>query len=237
MSRDSQRKLYSAERALMKQRGGEPAVEAAHAAPVAVADHSEILAAIEDLKRTLEKNAQPAMPDDMPEMSVLRGQLHELRESIDMTKREIAAMRQPGQSDDRFVTAAMELDAIVGATEKATHNILSASEDINDIIMELKDRVGDVSAQQRLDDMANLVIQIFENCNFQDITGQRTGKVVKTINFLEERIMTMINIWGEEEFQGIEITEEAQDEDEKLLQGPQLEGEGVSQADIDALFD
>ena len=235
MSRESQRQLYSAERALMKNRGDVPVVT--HAAPIVQADNSEILAAIEDLKRTIEKNVQPQMPDDMPEMSVLRGQLHELRESIDKTKSEIAAMRSPGQSDDRLMTAAMELDAIVSATETATHNILSASEDLNDLIFELKDRIGDVGAHQKLDEMAGHVMKIFENCNFQDITGQRTGKVVKTIDFLEERIMTMINIWGEEEFHGIEVTEEAKGEDEKLLEGPQLDGEGVSQADIDALFD
>ena len=236
MSRDSQSKLYSAERALLQQRGTSAASETVVQAPVA--DNTELLAAIADLKLTIEKNAQPMTPDDMPEMSVLRGQLHELRESIEMTKREIAAMRKPGDvTDDRLIGAAMELDAIVGATEKATHNILSASEDINDAIFELKDRIGDVTAHQKLDEMAGMVMKIFENCNFQDITGQRTGKVVKTINFLEDRIMTMINIWGEEEFKGIEVTEDAQDEDAKLLQGPQLEGSGVSQSDIDALFD
>lgn len=235
MSGESQRKLYSAERALLKNRVSAPVAETS--ATVIQTDNSEILAAIADLKQTIEKNTQPQMPDDMPEMSVLRGQLHELRDSIEKTKREIAAMRSPGQTDDRLMSAAMELDAIVGATEVATHNILSASEDINDAIFELKDRIGDVAAHQKLDDMANMVMKIFENCNFQDITGQRTGKVVKTIDFLEDRIMTMINIWGEEEFHGIEVTEEAQDEDEKLLQGPQLDGQGVSQDDIDALFD
>ena len=235
MSGESQRKLYSAERALLKNRVGDAVSEGA--GPVVQTDNSDILAAIADLKLTIEKNTQPQTPDNMPEMSVLRGQLLELRDSIDKTKREIAAMRSPGQTDDRLMSAAMELDAIVGATEVATHNILSASEDLNDAIFELKDRIGDVGAHQKLDDMANMVMKIFENCNFQDITGQRTGKVVKTIDFLEDRIMTMINIWGEEEFQGIEVTEEAQDEDEKLLQGPQLDGAGVSQDDIDALFD
>jgi len=61
--------------------------------------------------------------------------------------------------------------------------------------------------------------------------------VVKTINYLEERILTMINIWGEEDFEGIELSEDLRTEDEKLLEGPQLEGSGISQDDIDSLFD
>jgi chemotaxis protein CheZ len=151
---------------------------------------------------------------------------------------EIAALHNTGEGeDDRFVTAAMELDAIVNATEVATNNILGSAEDIDDLAREIKERSSDVKIQDHADSIANAVINIFENCNFQDITGQRTGKVVKTINYLEERILTMINIWGEEEFEGLAAPEDNRTDDEKLLAGPQLEGKGISQNDIDSLFD
>jgi len=217
---------------MMKRRG-----EPIHM-PVAVADNTAVLKAIEEVKKLIEEaaNARPAV-DELPEMSVLRGQLHDLKGSIDKTKAEIAALHKPGENEDKFTTAAMELDAIVKATEEATNNILGASEDIEDLVQAIRDRTDDVKIQEHVGNISNLVIKIFENCNFQDITGQRTGKVVRTINYLEERILTMINIWGEEEFEGVELPEDARSDDEKLLEGPQLEGQGISQDDIDSLFD
>ena len=208
-------------------------------APVSAVNNEEVLKAIQEVKALIEKSSSVAQQsmEDFPEMSVLRGQLHELKESIDKTKREIAALHRPGEDEDKFITAAMELDAIVKATEEATNNILGASEDIEDHVQAVRERITDEKSQEHLQAISDLVIHIFENCNFQDITGQRTGKVVKTINYLEERILTMINIWGEEEFEGIELDEDARTEDEKLLEGPQLEGQGISQDDIDALFD
>lgn len=233
MSQDSQRKLFSAERTMMQKRG-EPMP-----APVSAADNSAVLKAIEEVKKLIEISAGAARPvvDDLPEMSVLRGQLHDLKGSIDKTKSEIAALHKPGEADDKFTTAAMELDAIVKATEEATNNILGASEDIQDLAKAINDRTDDVKIREQVTQISNLVVTIFENCNFQDITGQRTGKVVKTINYLEERILTMINIWGEEEFEGVQLPEDARSADEKLLEGPQLDGQGISQDDIDSLFD
>lgn len=233
MSYDSQRKLFSAERTLMEKRGEPIPV------PVAGPDNSAVLKAIEEVKKLIEASASAAKPlvDDLPEMSVLRGQLHDLKGSIDKTKAEIAALHKPGEQEDKFTTAAMELGAIVKATEEATNNILGASEDIQDLVQTIHDRTDDVKIQETLGHISELVIKIFENCNFQDITGQRTGKVVRTINYLEERILTMINIWGEEEFVGVELPADARSEDEKLLEGPQLEGQGISQDDIDSLFD
>ena len=36
-------------------------------------------------------------------------------------------------------------------------------------------------------------------CSFQDITGQRTEKVVNVLRFIEQRINAMIEIWGVED--------------------------------------
>lgn len=233
MSFNSQNRLFSAEKRLMEKRG-EPMP-----APAPGPDNTAVLKAIAEVKKLIEEAASTTktVVEDMPEMSVLRGQLHDLKGSIDKTKAEIAALHRPGEQEDKFISAAMELDAIVKATEGATNNILGSAEDIEEHVQAIRERVTDVTSQDHLNAISNLVINIFENCNFQDITGQRIGKVVNTINYLEERILTMINIWGEEEFEGIELPEDARSDDEKLLEGPQLEGQGISQDDIDALFD
>ena len=168
---------------------------------------------------------------------MLREHLVDLRNHIDDTKKEIASIRQPGQDDDRLTSAATELDAIVAETEKATNEILNASEEIGDLLDKLKERSDDLGAHSMIDDAMGKTINIMEACNFQDLSGQRTTKVVKTIQYLEERILSMIDIWGEEGFNGIEVDNEALEGDAALLNGPQDQETAIDQSDIDALFD
>jgi chemotaxis regulatin CheY-phosphate phosphatase CheZ len=66
-----------------------------------------------------------------------------------------------------------------------------------------------------------------ESYNFQDLSGLRTTRVIKIINYLEERILTMIGIWGAEGFKGIEVEEEVVEGDAALLNGPQDKGQGI----------
>ena len=87
------------------------------------------------------------------------------------------------------------------------------------------------------DRVADEVVKIIEAFSFQDITGQRINKVVKTIRFIEERILAMIDIWGAEAFADLPISREPNDQgDAGLMNGPQLANQGVSQDDINALF-
>jgi chemotaxis protein CheZ len=101
----------------------------------------------------------------------------------------------------------------------------------------MKERSDDVAVQNMADEANAKTIDILEACNFQDISGQRTTKVIKTINYLEERILSMIGIWGEDGFEGIEVEKHALEGDAALLHGPQHEEVAINQADIDALFD
>ncbi len=236
---------YTLERALMEKRGSGKFRNDARPAP----GTEEILRAIKELRGELlgktgddpEDGTSGEGGEDVSNTQIymLRGQLHELKECIDKTKREIVAVRKPGESGegDRLISAAMELDAIVKTTEEATNSILNASEDIDERVQAFKDRVGDHKSHLLLDEISGLTINIFEACNFQDISGQRTTKVVKTLNFLEDRIHAMIGIWGDDDFAHIKAVEEELDGDAALLQGPQLEDQGVSQDDIDKLFD
>ncbi len=73
---------------------------------------------------------------------------------------------------------------------------------------------------------------------FQDITGQRVGRVAKSITFVEERVEALKYLLGEEEIAEVEVNSDGESSGgQELLQGPQLNGEGLSQDDIDSLFD
>lgn len=224
---------------MLEKRGGLPLTEYSSQAggPVSV-DLSEVLLALKELKEIVTPKQEKFLEDsDLPELRVLRDQLNDLRAHIEETKKEIASIRHPGEEDDRLTTAAMELDAIVETTEQATHKILNSTEEIGELLDKLKERSTDVGANNIIDEAMGKTIEIMEACNFQDLSGQRTTKVIRTINYLEERILTMIGIWGEEEFVGINVEKEELEGDDALLHGPQHEDHAINQADIDALFD
>ena len=186
-------------------------------------------------------NRPGAAESDRDDLELIRTQIAEMNEHIHKAKVQIASLRHPKASDDRIVSATSELDAIVKDTEMATHTILESAEQIDDLAMTLKNSAPSEFVADHVEQIAFIVTKIFESCNFQDITGQRINKVVRTLEFVEERVHNMISIWGEEAFADLPVpesdTKESEPDDSDLLNGPQLQGEGISQDDIDKLFD
>jgi chemotaxis protein CheZ len=168
---------------------------------------------------------------------MLKTDLRALSVCIEQTKVEIAALRSPSAADDRLMAVTNELDAIVSSTEHATDGILSSAERIDSLASQIVAQVEGDHTKQIAEEIRETVVNVFEECNFQDITGQRITKVVKTLQFIEERINKMIDIWGPETFDDLpKPVEIHEDEEKKLLNGPALENQGISQADIDKLF-
>jgi len=171
------------------------------------------------------------------EILVLRTELQSLAHSINDTKTEIILLHTNDENDDRLGLVSHELDAVVGATERATEGILDAAEKIDSVAQALRAYKADPAVMAMGASIVDHVMQIFENCNFQDITGQRIGKVVKTLKFVEERVDKMISIWGSEDMNAVTVEHtDPIDEDSRLLNGPQLEGRGVTQDEIDKMF-
>ena len=177
-----------------------------------------------------------------PEESLyLRGEIARMAKVLGQAKMEIAQIRHPMSDDDRVQAASNELDAIVLATETATNTILEASEEINQLCTGMTDLgacdpvVAEVAAM-----ITGQVIRVMEACNFQDITGQRITKVVTTLQVIEDRVKAIIDIIGKDAFTELPLPAGSApdaDDESHLLAGPQATGEGVSQAEIDALFD
>lgn len=249
----TERKLYTAELQRMKRTPQGDAPPAPQPAPTAGTEMMDMLREIRDSLRALNPGldavAPPPPPPPAPaavedvqteaEISFLRTELRALSVCIERTKHEIAALRPSGTEDDRLMSVTFELDAIVSATEKATQSILEAAENIDTLMGEIKSNVQDAYAQQRCDDVSDIIISIYEACNFQDITGQRITKVVKILQYIEDRINAMTHIWGEDVIDELapQAHHEHRDEEERLLNGPQLEHMAISQDDIDKLFD
>ena len=158
----------------------------------------------------------------------LYGELASLADYIHTARAEIAALHPEEIRTDFIPTATDELDAIVGATETATNLILDACEHIESLAP-----VVDPSVAERLTDITT---EIYQACNFQDLTGQRITKVVKVLKTIEERISTLVKVFGEEVAGATAPVEKAILSDEDLLNGPQLPGNATDQAEIDRLL-
>jgi chemotaxis protein CheZ len=186
-------------------------------------------------------SADQTATQNSSEVEAVRAQIGQMVMTIDKTKREIAAIKHPLGSDDPVETASTQLDAIVDATEGATEDILDATEKVEDLVKRIVATDPDNGDLVGLgEEIGGHLVRVMEACSFQDITGQRVTKVVNTLSFIEERVAAIIGIWGPAAFECIPIDPTQPDEeksDEQLLNGPQLANEGISQDDIDALFD
>ena len=88
-----------------------------------------------------------------------------------------------------------------------------------------------------LDEIRKNSSDVYEACSFQDITSQHISKVLKSITYVEERVNSLIDFWGHDKLVSTKVAAEERTEDKKLLNGPKLEGQGLSQDDIDLQFD
>ena len=84
-----------------------------------------------------------------------------------------------------------------------------------------------------MDDQATT---IYTACSFQDITGQRTGKVVEILRYLERRVNSMVGIWEVDDLVPQDDQIEDQRPDAHLVSGPSLAGQGLLQEDVDGML-
>ena len=157
---------------------------------------------------------------------------------IDNAKMEIASLRPDEIQQEHIPSATDELDAIVAHTEEATGTILDAAEKLEELAAS--------SDKKTAETITEAVTSIYEACNFQDITGQRITKVVKTLKHIEQKVDALISAFGEQVNDGLEEEKKAdgetkkkseeRSEDEVLMHGPQLEENAQSQKEIDAIL-
>jgi chemotaxis protein CheZ len=161
--------------------------------------------------------------------SKVYGEFREIVKYIQNTKSEIGHLQANDLRTNHIPEAGSELSAVVSSTEEATTKIMESAEAILDA------DTSDAEAYQQL--VNDKVMVIFEACSFQDITGQRISKVVETLEHIESRVSRFASAIGAEDTE--QPSSEKEDKRKKrkkdlILNGPAMDGEGVSQDDIDA---
>jgi chemotaxis protein CheZ len=192
-------------------------------------------------------NIADAYRKEVVEVTKMRDEMAAIQEAINETKRQVITLHSTHAKTVTMSAASGELGAVVNATEGATNAILAAAERVEMLAGVLQSETTMDAMKVRAGEIANLVMTIYESCNFQDLTGQRISRVCETLTFVEGRVNRMAEVWGgldnlshimASEIEALQQEHEALGT-HALAAGPALVGaeDHVGQDDIDALFD
>ena len=168
----------------------------------------------------------------------LQTEVLNLIQYIQRLRKEIAGIAQEKNDQTAFDGMADRLDAIVESTAQATDTILAAMEGIDGFVEQLRAHPEPSGIDSLCDGIVTKTVEAMEACSFQDLTGQRINKIVGSMKFVEERVNAMADLFGRKEVYALTDQWELpqQIEDGVTLEGPQRPGQGISQDEIDQLF-
>jgi chemotaxis protein CheZ len=194
--------------------------------------HAELMQEIVGLRAMLQAMAQPASAA----VAVAgNGETARLTSELNLIAGAIRGSENP--ANDAGPDAALpmtriahELEEVIDNTERATQRVLAAAEEIDQLANNLVAALQGRYEQGLAKDIQDLVVTIFEACNFQDLAGQRITKVLTTLNFVEAHVTRVL--------EEIRNPSTIRRDGEQLLHGPRLDNDSghASQADIDKLF-
>lgn len=167
-----------------------------------------------------------------PDEQRLRHEILALASEVNLAMEELKSLGAEHIHQTDIPTATDELSAIVEMTESATSDILDAAERI--------ERVGLLlSENTEAQTVCAAVTEIYQACNFQDITGQRVRKIVNTLRAIDHRITSICASFGLD----AQIPNRASDvsiasggDDGPLERGPSLPRNAMSQDDVDRML-
>ena len=206
--------------------------------------HREFMTEMQSLRELIvprtevDRDALERARAQIAEAQAYKHELGLIYAAVERTRSEMTVLGAEAQSNERTARASRELAAIVGSTEQATQSILQAAEEIDQAANALSVSVKGSHDQGLTHDVLDRVVQIFEACNFQDLTGQRVSHVLETLKFVEEHVARLLAIWqGIEQFSPVVLSADG-GEDRRLLNGPKLPDDRghASQDDIDGMF-
>jgi chemotaxis protein CheZ len=199
----------------------------------AYAEHRRETASSHPLSKAREET-QPREASDSDQY--LRAELLLIRDTIARNRRDLGKLI--GSADERHMTRATdELGAAIDGMETATQKILKSVEVIDDNAKALTASIKDQYKRSLSQDIQDHVLRIYEFCNFQDIAGQRIGKVMATLAAIEQQVAEIMA-----RYDGLApakpTARPVTSSERGLLNGPKLDNDTghASQRDIDKMF-
>jgi chemotaxis protein CheZ len=206
--------------------------------------HREFMAELQALRALIEprsrldREAIERARAQIVEAQAYKCELDLIYAAVKRTRDEIGRPSADAMGAEQSARVGRELQAIVAGAERATQAILQAAEEIEQTASTLSAVVKSGHEKGLAHDIQDRVVQIFEACNFQDLTGQRITKVAAALQLIEDRVGRLVEIWhGIERFKPVVLDGPAESE-RRYLNGPRLPDEPghSSQGEIDVMF-
>lgn len=185
------------------------------------ADTRLVLDAIQRLQRTV-LGAESA-PAPAPQIPAATHDLDEIGRTAEATRSALSEIDAARQRDGDL---GQELHHIVAVSAQAVSGVLSDADRIAEISSTMRAQGADGYICDQLD---GLTEHINTACVFQDLTGQRTQKVMTALRLLEDRVHGLVKLWQAESPAQAPAAH-------ALLSGPAREGEGLVQDQVDELL-
>jgi chemotaxis protein CheZ len=207
--------------------------------------HRDFMTELQSLREMIEprmtQTDRAEIEKTWAQITEARAYKHELgliHAAVERARDDMAVLGADAQRGEDSARASRELAAIVGGTEKATQAILQAAEEIDHAAGTLSAALKTGHDKGLAHDIQERVVQIFEACNFQDLTGQRVAHVIAMLKSVEERIARLLLIWQDVEQLKPAHADESKEGDWRFLNGPKLPSDRghATQDDIDGMF-
>jgi len=134
--------------------------------------HAELMTEIAGLRAMVAAMAQPHVFNG----EARNGDTARLTSELNLIAGAIGGQSGGPLPDDgmaRMTRIAHELEEVVNATEQATQKVLASAEEIDQLANNLIAALQGKFEQGLVKDIQDLVVRIFEACNFQDLSGRR----------------------------------------------------------------
>lgn len=156
-------------------------------------------------------------------------------------RNELSGLRVANANGDLFQSTIKQLVALAGEIAEAADKVLTAGEAIQKSADTIAARTKDRTTKTHVNRIMKNTGDVFEACSFQDIAGQRIGKITRTVGAIEDGFHCLATLAGGQGInKGVKAgRKKAIDRIDGgiALEGPQINGPVVSQSDIDTLLD
>ncbi|MCH7832730.1 MAG: hypothetical protein IIC55_07650 [Proteobacteria bacterium] len=160
-----------------------------------------------------------------------------LRGRMARIRNELSGLRVANGNGDLFRSTIEQLEALAGEIAEAADKVMTAGEAIQKSADTIAARTKDRTTKTHVNRIVKNTGDLFEACSFQDITGQRIGKITRTVGAIEDGFHCVATLAGGKGGKKRAAKSIDRIDGGIVLEGPQIDGPAVSQADIDKFFD
>lgn len=214
----------------------------------ALESSTETMVPIEDVRKLIASVKSLFEGDFSAPDLELYGEIGDLARFINKVRKDLSDLKPAEIADKEIPEASDQLDAIVKTTEQATGKIMDACERLEETHKWLKDKLQNANppipadtwmgVEDAINESQVNITNIYESCNFQDLTGQRINKIVDALREVERHVLRMVMVFGLQHKNVDSEKRKELEEEAELLNGPALPGSaGLDQDDIDDILD